>query len=425
MGISKESVRTYLQYNLFDSLRLVDKTLFKQKLVGLAIGQIVSLCITGTGVFSQLLVINYNVNIPTAQSLLNYILLMFYSIVLIKRGTFWHSIKTKTIFLLPLAFIDVEANYLAVKAYQYTSITSAMLLDCWTIPCVVVLTRIFLKTRYTLVQVFAVVLSISGMVLLVVSDLLQGESANGGSNPLLGDMFVIIASCLYAISNVGQEFTVKKYDQYTYLALVGIYGSIISAIQLSIFERNELQTMVWNGEVVGYIIAFALCLFAMYSVVPHLMRIAGSTLMNLSILTADIYSVIIAIFLFDRKLNWLFYLSLVVITSALAIYNLTQPHYKSEEVLKLKDLESAANNEEEEDTQPQVEEYQSTPMSVEVVDKTSAPTTVVEATMTNETTSDDSSSGENQDNNTTVVQQDDQQASHLENSRTNLITDGL
>ena len=48
-----------------------------------------------------------------------------------------------------LAVADVEGNYFAVKAYQYTSITSVMLLDCFTIPCVMVLSKIFLHAKVT------------------------------------------------------------------------------------------------------------------------------------------------------------------------------------------------------------------------------------------------------------------------------------
>lgn len=48
-----------------------------------------------------------------------------------------------------LACIDVEANVLLVWAYQYTSITSVMLLDCFTIPSVMILSCVFLKARYT------------------------------------------------------------------------------------------------------------------------------------------------------------------------------------------------------------------------------------------------------------------------------------
>lgn len=46
-----------------------------------------------------------------------------------------------------LALVDVEANYLVVTAYQYTTITSVMLLDCFTIPSSMVLSHFFLQAK--------------------------------------------------------------------------------------------------------------------------------------------------------------------------------------------------------------------------------------------------------------------------------------
>ncbi|KAM9998728.1 hypothetical protein ACTFIY_008380 [Dictyostelium cf. discoideum] len=322
----------------------IDKRLIKKRLTGLALGQLLSVMIAGTGIFSQLLVEKYGVNIPTTQSLLNYILLCVYLLVLVKRGVLWETIKTKSIYFAPLALVDLEANYIVVKAYQYTTITSVMLLDCFTIPCVVVLSRIFLKTRFTFVHIIAVLIALAGMAILVVSDIIQGDSANGGSNPLLGDFLCLASSVCYAISNVGQEATVKKYDRVTYLAMIGLYGSIFCGIQIAILERNELATMAWSGGVVGYIIGFALCLFIMYSFTPTMMEIAGATVMNLSLLTSDMFGIIVAIFVFDRDLSWLYFLSFFVIVSALVIYNLSAPHVKSSEVQNLINNDSNNNN---------------------------------------------------------------------------------
>nr|GFD06388.1 solute carrier family 35 member F1-like [Tanacetum cinerariifolium] len=86
------------------------------------------------------------INAPTSQSLANYVLLtIVYGGILIHRGS---GLKARWYYYLLLGVVDVEANYLVVKAYQYTSITSIMLLDCWSIPSVIVLTWLFLKTRY-------------------------------------------------------------------------------------------------------------------------------------------------------------------------------------------------------------------------------------------------------------------------------------
>lgn len=56
------------------------------------------------------------------------------------------------------------------KAYQYSSITSVTLLDCWTIPWVIILTWIFLGTRYSIWQFFGAALCILGLVLVLLSD---------------------------------------------------------------------------------------------------------------------------------------------------------------------------------------------------------------------------------------------------------------
>ena len=46
-----------------------------------------------------------------------------------------------------LALMDVEANYLLVSAYRYTSLTSVTLLDCFSIPLSVALTGLLLGAR--------------------------------------------------------------------------------------------------------------------------------------------------------------------------------------------------------------------------------------------------------------------------------------
>lgn len=66
-----------------------------------------------------------------------------------------------------------------VKAYQYTSLTSVMLLDCWTIPSVIFLTWMFLKTQYRSKKLFGVAVCAAGLVMVVFSDV--HASDHGGN----------------------------------------------------------------------------------------------------------------------------------------------------------------------------------------------------------------------------------------------------
>lgn len=87
------------------------------QLTALAVGQCLSILITGTGVLSQLLATKYNVNMPTAQSSLNYILLaIVYGTVYFRKVSIWETVKTKWFLYFPLAFVDVEANYFGAYA---------------------------------------------------------------------------------------------------------------------------------------------------------------------------------------------------------------------------------------------------------------------------------------------------------------------
>ncbi|KAK8636797.1 hypothetical protein V6N13_064234 [Hibiscus sabdariffa] len=113
------------------------------------------------------------INAPTSQSFLNYVLLtvVYGSVMLYKR----QPLKAKWYYYVVLGLVDVEANFLVVKAYQYTSITSVVLLDCWSIPCVMFLTFIFLKTKYRFRKIAGVVVCVAGLVMVVFSDVHAGD----------------------------------------------------------------------------------------------------------------------------------------------------------------------------------------------------------------------------------------------------------
>lgn len=91
--------------------------------------------------------------------------------------------------LLSMTNITLFTWWTVVKAYQYTSLTSVMLLDCWSIPCVMLLTWIFLKTKYRFKKITGVIICIAGLVLVVFSDVHAGDRA--GMNT---DIYIL---CLY------------------------------------------------------------------------------------------------------------------------------------------------------------------------------------------------------------------------------------
>lgn len=74
-----------------------------------------------------------------------------------------------------LGLADVEANYTIVKAYQYTTLTSVQLLDCFGIPVLMALSWFILRARYRLIHFIAVAVCLLGVGTMVGADILAGR----------------------------------------------------------------------------------------------------------------------------------------------------------------------------------------------------------------------------------------------------------
>jgi drug/metabolite transporter (DMT)-like permease len=85
-----------------------------------------------------------------------------------------------------LACVDVEANVVAVWAYKYTSITSAMLLDCATIPFVMLLSWLVLGAHYTWQHFAGALLCFCGVLTIMLSDMLDGSTSTNGAKRAFG-----------------------------------------------------------------------------------------------------------------------------------------------------------------------------------------------------------------------------------------------
>ncbi|CAF2059558.1 unnamed protein product [Brassica oleracea] len=278
----------------------------KETLMGLVLGQIISLLSTSIS-FTTSELARKGINAPTSQSFLGYLLLA--------TAKWYHY------FL--LALVNVEANFLVVKAFQYTSMTSVMLLDCWAIPCVLVLTWVFLKTRYSLMKISGVAVCIVGVVMVVFSDVHAGDRA-GGSNPAKGDLLVIAAATLYAVINTSEEFFVKTADRIELMSFVGLFGAIIGAIQISIFERDALNAIHWSTWAVLPYIGIAISVFLFYSVLTFLLKTNGTAMFTFSLLTSDMWAVLIRIFTYHEKVDWLYYLGFATTAIGLIIYSMKE-----------------------------------------------------------------------------------------------------
>nr|XP_020479215.1 solute carrier family 35 member F2-like isoform X3 [Monopterus albus] len=283
----------------------------------LAMSQGLAVLICGTAITSQYLATDFHINTPMLQSFLNYTLLcVTYTTMLLCRAgedNILQILKSRWWKYLLLGLVDVEANYTVVKAYQYTTLTSVQLLDCFVIPVLMLLSWLILKARYRLVHYGAVCICLLGVGAMVVADLLARRDQGSTTNILLGDGLVLLSATLYAVSNVCQEYTVKNRSRVEFLGMVGLFSTIISTIQMVVLEYNEVSVIQWRWQVGLLFSAYALCMYTLYSCMPLVIKMSSATSVNLSLLTSDLFSLFCGMYLFQYNFSGLYLVSLVVI----------------------------------------------------------------------------------------------------------------
>jgi len=218
-----------------------------------------------------------------------------------------------------LAAVDVEANFVVVKAFQHTDLLSCMLLAAWSTPVCMVLCYFYLKTRYHWTQILGVLICIGGLGLLVTSDSITDKNWPA-SNRKKGDAFMILGATLYGISNATEEFFVRRSPLYEVVGQIGFWGVFISGIQASALEHKGMRVASWNGFTIGLLIAYSGSMVILYTIAPVLYRMASSVYFNLSLLTADFYGLLFGLFLYHYSPYFLYFIAFATVLVGLIVY---------------------------------------------------------------------------------------------------------
>ena len=304
-------------------------------------GQVLSLLISLTSTLSTLLA-NASISLPTTQSCLCYFLLavVFKYIPLWKA--YWrpfpdHPPSENEDYVVEnrgwwkyaaLAFLDVEANFFVVSAFHLTSITSVVLIDQWSIPVVMIGSKMLGIAAYSKGHATGVLVCVSGLLLLLWTDLVHGaDTHTAAHNPLLGDFLAFVGATCYGSSNLLQETLLDGASMQRVLGNLGVAGFLISLVQGAILEWGAIIQITWTGPLLLYFILFPITLFLFYSLVPHVLSNGGATLLNISLLSSDFYVALIRVFLLDGSMNmtnivW-FSISLLLVSIGICLYSLS------------------------------------------------------------------------------------------------------
>ncbi|KAJ8662375.1 hypothetical protein O0I10_002069 [Lichtheimia ornata] len=297
-----------------------------QWLIPLALGQILSLCITGTSVASSALWTHYSVSIPYTQNCLTYIVLfVIHGYRNRQDESYWRQLKQGQGWsFFGFSFADVQANILAVLAFKNTSVLSALVISSWTLPCIMLLSMCCLGYRYYAAHFGGVTLCLIGLFTLIWADTMNNRTTNS-NHSWIGDLICLTSATLYAVSNVTEEYLVNRCTTEQFLTRAGMWGSILSGLQALVFEHESLVSIEWRWEIAGLISIYVICLSCMYSLGPTLYRMTNATFLSMSLMTSNFYSLLASLVFLEAQMPPFYPVAYILVICGAAIFNTSDP----------------------------------------------------------------------------------------------------
>lgn len=125
-----------------------------------------------------------------------------------------------------------------------------------------------------------------------------------GKNQLVGDMLCLGGSLLFAMVTVLEEMLLKTIACSQYLAILGFIGSIVACTQTFFLDFGELMTFNWYElDTIMQLGSYCSVQTIFQILQSFMLRDAGSIILHLSFLSADYYTVIAGMYIFQFKVS--------------------------------------------------------------------------------------------------------------------------
>lgn len=107
--------------------------------------------------------------------------------------------------------------------------------------------------------------------------------------------------------------------------MLGVFGSIFSAIQGLPLELPGVLAAQWTPAAVLPFVGFGLAMFSFYSLVPYQLSWGGATMLNLSLLSSDLWTALARLLFFGGFSLWSgasFLVSFALLAAGIAVYSM-------------------------------------------------------------------------------------------------------
>lgn len=307
------------------------------------LGQILSLLTASTGAAQASLYLECNVSAPSFSIAIIFLLLSLFLIPLYlhRKDDSFDTGKQARIFGIPLraplavyfliATMEVQASFWTISAFRYTTLTSITLLDALSLPCAMILSRFLLKRRYIRVHLLGAAVCLAGVVVNMLADYKSDvHSAEGDPYPdkIVGDIYAFCGALMTGVIHVFSETLITDFSgPVEYLGVMGMFAFPFASVMSLLLERSEIANL-FQGD--GCSAVEGSLLLAVSAVAKGLalsgtasfLLISEAALLNLSLLTTDLWSATFSVLTEGITPSPLFWVALVVIFLGVFLYEM-------------------------------------------------------------------------------------------------------
>jgi drug/metabolite transporter (DMT)-like permease len=240
--------------------------------------------------------------------------------------------------ILPLIMMGITGvalfNLFQFWALERTSATNVGLISTLNAISIAMFSSIFLKERLNILQLFSMLLSFLGVVLVLTKgdmNLLFSLEFN------VGDVFMLIAVCIWGLYSVCSRWATKTVSPIMATFYSGVFGLLfLIPFNLTDFTVSNVDTAFVVSILYTGVISTVLCMIFWNIGVQKIGAITAGIFLNFN----PIFTAILAFFILDEKLSWIQGIGSVIVIIGCYLFTYFKTHRISKNKIVLKDVVS-------------------------------------------------------------------------------------
>ena len=338
-------------------------TVPRTKWASLALGQVIALVAAGMNATAYTLSNHYGVQIQLFQMFWMYLLLSLHLTCREPTTDTSHwlpglrlPLRVPWFIYLLISMLDVLPNFIQLVSFRFTSLTSTTLLGSLTVPSTMLFSYYLLAKQFQLPHYVGVCLCVAGGLLTGWSDA-NGSSTSSSTDPsslqvtplgsLVGDLLAVTAALLYGLGDSVAEYSIKHIHRQEYLGMIGFFGAVFTGISFPLLEgpavwnllATDQHSAAFRLQVLGYLLLYIGCVLFYYMSAAWFYTSSDATLLNLSLLTANLWVIGVSVLAYRDAPHPLFYVAAALVVAGVVVYQRTalvaedsQEHERADEV---------------------------------------------------------------------------------------------